>query len=189
MDVEFVAAVRTTVVVHAGGLPRPFGEMAIVVMIMKDLDAEVVYVDVAQATLWEVLVGEVDDAVLDDVAHDAGDVVCFLSAHDCAVAFDFFHIELAQMVGFDEFAVMLDQGCFDGEIDAHHGRPWIIESGFDVPPLFMVAEAMIFELSAVRLRDNDLLVPDQLDAVVVELVVHAIDVSRFELCQLPRPIE
>lgn len=95
MDVELVAAVGATMVVHARLLAVTFGVMvvaAIVILVVDDFDAKIIYVHISDATLWTVSVCQIDDAVSDDVALYSGDVGCLFPSHYSAVPFDLFHV-------------------------------------------------------------------------------------------------
>jgi hypothetical protein len=53
----------------------------------------------------------------------------------------------------------------------------------------VVPEVIVSKTSALWFKDLHLSVPDQFDAVIVELLVHAVDVPRFEIYQLSYPAE
>jgi len=82
VDIELVAAIGAAMVMNTALFTRLVVLVALVeaVMMVEGFVAQVVDVDVTEFSFWVGLIREVDDAVLDDVAFDAVDVIGFLPA-------------------------------------------------------------------------------------------------------------
>jgi len=79
VDIELVAAIGAAMVMNTA-LFSWLGALVEAVMMVEGFVAQVVDVDVTEFSFWVGLIREVNDAVLDDVAFDAVDVIGFLPA-------------------------------------------------------------------------------------------------------------
>ena len=185
VDIELITTVRPTVVLHAGFLVAALGEASfgVVRVVVQGLFAEVVDADGAVLALRPGCVREVDDAVFDDVALDSHDGVGLLAAQDVAVGGGGRVVQgdLAEVVGLDKFAVMLNQGLGDREVDFESFSGFVVEVVGDSNPFGVIAGVVVLKFSHLVGRDVDLLVPDEFDGVVWQLVVKGVDKSGFEL--------
>ena len=118
MNIVRVAAIyssmvcNTALIVGMRGFVSIFADVALVVgmivVVIKGLVSKVVHENFADLTCWEGLVCEVDDAVFDDVAVDAMDVICLFPTKHCVIAIDVFNFEFTKLVSFNHGSLMLD---------------------------------------------------------------------------------
>src|SRR5436189_4974908 len=106
MNIIFVAAIHSSMICNTA-LVSALG-VGVIVVVVKDLVSQVVHENIADLVCWMGFICEIDDAVFDDVALDAVDVICLFPTKHCVIAIDVFDFEFTKLVSFDHGSLMFD---------------------------------------------------------------------------------
>jgi hypothetical protein len=158
-------------------LTTAFAQIVIVIVILQVLVPEVVNEHVPNLAVRVHLLRQVDDAVFDDVGIDAADVICLVPTDNSIVAVDAFHLKLAQLVGFDRLASMLDERILNWEVDPQFSVRRVVEMTFELLKLVVVGIPLVFEHVKFGRGDRDFLAADKLHSCIWVLVAPGVDVA------------